>query len=157
MKRHTLLTILAGSTLFLLTGSAPGQQQPPTDRLTGLPLYPGTRPAVGTADPMELPGWSVCKSNAKGNFYLVFNSKVDATVAWYAAHLPGFKRTHGYAANRSQDTFYKSDGSVLVGVTGTQGKDGENTDAYSVVYIRLQPPASEKTIIGMNLQKVVCQ
>lgn len=56
------------------------------------------------------------------DFYSVYDSKVNATLAWYDAHLPGFKKTHAYAANRSQDTYYKTDGTVLVSVTGSRAK-----------------------------------
>ena len=58
----------------------------------------------------------------KADFYTIYDSKVDATLGWYGAHLPGFKKTHPYAANRSQDTFYKTDGTVLVSVTGSPAK-----------------------------------
>ena len=90
------------------------------------------------------------------DFYSVYDSKVNATLAWYDAHLPEFKKTHAYAANRSQDTYYKTDGTLIVSVTGSPGKEGENTDTYSVLYARLQPGLPEKTIIGLNQQRVVC-
>jgi hypothetical protein len=127
------------------------------DPLTGLPLYPATdsRLHLGN-EPTRLPDSAVCKSQMQADFYSVFDSKVDVTLAWYAAHLPDFKKTHAYAAGRSQDTFYKSDGTIIVSVTGTGGKEGENTDTYSVLYARLQPGLAEKTIVGLNQQKVVC-
>jgi hypothetical protein len=90
------------------------------------------------------------------DFYSVYDSKVNATLAWYDAHLPGFKKTHAYAASRSQDTFYKTDGTVLVSVTGSPGKEGENMDTYSVLYARLQPGLPGKTIVALNQQRVVC-
>jgi hypothetical protein len=91
------------------------------------------------------------------DFYTVYDSKVDATLVWYGAHLPGFKKTHAYTANRSQDTFYNSEGTLAVSVTGSSGKGDENTEAYSVVYTRFQPALPEKAIIGLNQQKVICQ
>jgi hypothetical protein len=93
----------------------------------------------------------------QADFYSVYESKVDATLAWYGAHLPGFKKTHAYAANRSQDTFYNSERTLAVSVTGSSGKTDENTETYSVVYSRFQPALPEKAIIGLNQQKVICQ
>ena len=61
----------------------------------------------------------------EADFYSVYDSKVDATIAWYTAHLAGFQKTHAYAAKRSQDTFYRSDGTVIVSITGSVGNDGE--------------------------------
>jgi hypothetical protein len=128
-----------------------------TDPLTGLPLYPATdsRLHLGN-EPTRLPESQVCKSKMQGDFYSVYDSRVNATLAWYDAHLPGFKKTHAYAANRSQDTFYKSDGAVLVSVTGSTGKEGENTDTYSVLYVCVHPGLPEKTIVGLNQQNLVC-
>lgn len=127
------------------------------DPLTGLPLHPATdsRLHLGN-EPTRLPESQVCKSKMQADFYSVYDSKVSATLTWYDAHLPGFKKTHAYAANRSQDTFYKNDGTVLVSVTGSPGKEGENADTYSVLYAHFQPGLSEKTIVGLNQQKVVC-
>jgi hypothetical protein len=129
-----------------------------TDPLTGLPLYPATdsRLHLGN-DPTRLPQSTVCGSKVQADFYSVYDSKVDATLVWYGIHLSGFKRTHAYAAKRSQDTFYNSDGTLAVSVTGTSGKADENTETYSVVYSRFRPTLSEKAIIGLNQQQVICQ
>lgn len=129
-----------------------------TDPLTGLPVDPATdsRLHLGN-EPVRLPRSSVCKSIMQADFYSVYDSKVDATLAWYDAHLHGFKTTHAYAANRSQDTFYNANGTIAVSVTGSASKEGENTDAYSVVYKRFQPGLAEKTMISLNQQKLVCQ
>jgi len=128
-----------------------------TDPLTGLPLHPATdsRLHLGN-EPTQLPESQVCKSKMQVDFYSIYDSKVNATLAWYDAHLPGFKKTHAYAANRSQDTYYKTDGTVLVSVTGSPGKEGENMDTYSVLYARLQPGLPEKMIVALNQQRVVC-
>ncbi|MFZ0295381.1 MAG: hypothetical protein WAL52_17350 [Candidatus Sulfotelmatobacter sp.] len=128
-----------------------------SDPLTGLPLHPATdsRLHLGN-EPTRLPQSQVCKSKMQVDFYSVFDTKVNATLAWYDAHLPGFKKTHAYTANRSQDTYYKTDGTLIVSVTGSPGKEGENTDTYSVLYARLQPGLPEKTIVGLNEQSVVC-
>jgi hypothetical protein len=128
-----------------------------SDPLTGLPLYAATdsRLHLGN-EPTVLPESTVCKSKMQADFYSIYDSKVDVTVAWYSAHLSGFKKTHAYAANRSQDTFYKPDGTLVVSITGGPGKDGENTDAYSVLYARFQPGLSERAVITLNQQQVVC-
>jgi hypothetical protein len=128
------------------------------DPLTNLPLYPATdsRLHLGN-DPTRVPESSVCGSKMQADFYSVYDSKVDATVSWYSAHLPRFKKTHAYAGNRSQDTFYNADGTLAVSVTGSSAETGENSETYSVVYSRFQPALGEKTIIGLNQQKVICQ
>ncbi len=156
-----LRTRLAIAAMIITTGAvtlAAGTKLLTADPLTNLPLYPATdsRLHLGN-EPTQLPSSTICKSKMDADFYSVYDSKVDATLAWYLAHLSGFKKTHTYAANRSQDTFYNSDGTVIVSITGSVGKDGENTDTYSVVYEKFQPGLSEKTILGMNQRKIVCQ
>jgi|HubBroStandDraft_1064217.scaffolds.fasta_scaffold262257_1 hypothetical protein len=128
------------------------------DPLTNLPLYPATdsRLHLGN-EPIRVPEATVCGSKVQSYFYTVYDSKVDLTLGWYSAHLPGFKKTHSYASSRSQDMFYNPERTLAVSVTGTSGKAGENTETYSVVYFRFQPALPEKTIVGLNQQKVVCQ
>jgi hypothetical protein len=128
------------------------------DPLTGLPLYPATdsRLHLGN-EPTRLPESSVCGSKMQADFYTVYDAKVDITLGWYSAHLSGFKRTHSYAASRSQDTFYNPGGTLAISVTGSSGRADENTEAYSVVYSRFQPALPEKAIIGLYQQKVICQ
>src|ERR1700730_5011891 len=141
---------------FTVAGHA-GPKLLTADPLTGLPLYPATdsRLHLGN-EATRLPESSVCRSKMQADFYSVYDSKVDATLAWYDGHLPGFKKTHAYASGRSQDMFYKPDGTIIVSVTGSAGKQGENTDAYSVTYARIQPGLSEKGIISLNEQKLTC-
>lgn len=128
-----------------------------SDPLTGLPLYPATESRLHLGnEPTVLPESTVCKSKMRADFYSIYGSKVDVAVAWYSARLSGFKKTHAYAADRSQDTFYKPDGTLVVSVTGSPGKDGESTDAYSVLYARFQPGLSERAVITLNQQKTVC-
>ncbi|MFZ0817062.1 MAG: hypothetical protein WAM78_16175 [Candidatus Sulfotelmatobacter sp.] len=141
---------------FVLAARAGGRLLT-TDALTGLPIYPATDSPLHLGnEPTQLPESQICKSKMQGDFYSVYDSKVNATLAWYDTHLRGFKKTHAYAANRSQDTYYKTDGTVLVSVTGSRGEEGGNTDTYSVLYARLQPGLSEKTIVALNQQRVVC-
>jgi hypothetical protein len=139
--------VIAGGKTKLLT----------VDPLTNLPLYPATdsRLHLGN-EPTRLPASNVCGSKMQSDFYTVYDSKVDATLVWYDAHLPGFKKTHAYAASRPQDMFYDTEGTLAVSVTGSSGKADENTETYSVIYIRFQPALSEKVIIGLNQQKVIC-
>jgi hypothetical protein len=141
---HACSALIAGGNTKLLTA----------DPLTQLPLYPATDSRL---HPTRLPESTVCGSKMRADFYTVYDSKVDVTLGWYSAHLPGFKRTHAYAANRSQDTFYNPQATLAVSVTGSSGKADENTETYSVVYTRFQPALTEKAIISLNQQKVVCQ
>ena len=108
-----------------------------TDPLTNLPLYPAndSRLHLGN-ERTRLPESTVCGSKMQADFYTVYDSKVDVTLGWYGADLPDFKKTHAYAAIRSQDTFYNSVGTISVSVTGSSGRAGENAETYSVVYAR---------------------
>jgi hypothetical protein len=142
---------------FLLAAKA-GPKLFTTDPLTGLPLYPSTdsRLHLGNA-PTRLPELRVCNSRMQADFYSVYDSKMDATLSWYDSHLHGFKKTHAYASGRSIDAYYTSDGTIVVSVAASAGKDGENTDTYSVTYARLRPGLSERTIISLNQSRVVCR
>jgi hypothetical protein len=156
MKPSILLAIVLALISALIADA--GMKLLTTDPLTNLPLYPATdsRLHLGN-EPTRLPESNVCGSKMQADFYTVYDSKVDVTLGWYGAHLPGFKKTHAYAANRSQDTFYNSAGTISVSVTGSSGRVGENTETYSVVYTRFQPALPENAIIGLNQQKVICQ
>ena len=94
-----------------------------TDPLTGLPVTPATDPGfqLGNA-PTRLPDAMFCKSKMQTDFYSLFHTKVDATIAWYGAHLPAFKKVHGYANNRSQDYFYNADRHARRVNHGTAGR-----------------------------------
>jgi hypothetical protein len=63
----------------------------------------------------------------------------------------------GYESGRTQTAFYKSDGTIVIFLTGTPGAQGENTDAYAVAYERYQPGMSGKTITSLTQGKIVCQ
>jgi hypothetical protein len=93
----------------------------------------------------------------QADFYSVYDSKSRCNACMVRRSSAGFQKIHAYAANRSQDTFYNTDGTIVVSVTGGPSKEGENPDAYSVVYARFLPGLAEKTIISLNRQKVVCQ
>jgi hypothetical protein len=153
MKTRSLVAVVFSLSFVLSVSSATLTNDP----LTGLPLIPATdsRLHLGN-EPTKLPDTTMCKSKMQTDFYSVFDTKVSATLSWYAARLPGFKKTHGYASGRSQDTFYNAGGTIIVAITGDPGQDGEDTGAYGMVYAKFQPGLPEKTIISINIQKVVC-
>lgn len=159
------IAFLAATMFVLCLTDATGQGKLLTnDPLTGLPLTPATDSGKHMAnisytynEPTKMPDGQVCKSKMQANFYLLYNIKVDAAVAWYSSHLPGFKKVSGYESQRSQTAFYNSDGTIVIFVTGDSGAQGENTDAYSVAYERYQPGISEKTITSLTRGKIVCQ
>jgi len=126
------------------------ESQMAADALTGLPLIPGA------GAPVKIPDARWCKSAMQANFYKASDSTVKVTAAWYASHLRGFKKTHAYASGRWDDTFYNSSGTLFVLVMGDPGTEGQNTQTYAVTYYRVQPGVSERSIIGLNQQKVVC-
>ena len=153
MKLFRALTMMIGLGFALFAGAATLT----TDPLTGLPLDPATDSRHLGNEPMRMHDSQICKSKMQGEFYSGVDSKVDATVAWYAAHLAGFHKAHAYAGGRSQDSFYNDTGTLVVFVTGSPGKEGENTDAYAVTYYRLEPGLPAKTILSFTQQKVTCQ
>ncbi len=152
-------TICSCVALFALSlANAAGQGKTlTTDPLTGLALIPQTdsRLHLGN-EPSKLPDTHICKSKVQTDFYVLFDINTNATLAWYTSHLSGFKKVHGFAMSRSQDTFYKPDGTLIVSVTGTPAPDGQDSEAHGVVYMRVEPGLSEKTIASMPQGKVVC-
>ncbi|HEY2819913.1 MAG TPA: hypothetical protein VGJ06_02630 [Candidatus Acidoferrum sp.] len=154
MKRNL---ILLGFVLLGLTLTAPaGNKTLTADPLTGLPIVPSPDPLHLGNEPMVLPVTKICKSNAQMNFYSMNGIRVNATVAWYAGQLHGFKKTHAWASERSQDTFYKPDGTMIVSITGDPAASGADADVHGIVYGKFEPAIAEKTIIGMNSQNIVC-
>lgn len=162
-------TALRVATLLILCiANASAQRKIFTeDPLTGLPVIPTTVTKDGGNNPTNLPETMVCKSKMQGNLYPLMyyifsknynktNATVAATVAWYAAHLTGFKKVQGFDSQRSQDIFYNADRTMLVIVTGSPGAKGENTSAYGVTYERFQPGISDKTITGLTQGNIVC-
>jgi hypothetical protein len=137
--------------LVLSLPALAGGATPATDAITHLPVIPSA------TEPMSLPETQTCKSKMQTNFYSVGSGKVSTVVAWYGAHLNGFRKTHAYNVDRSQDTFYNGDGTLIVSISGEQGKNGEDADTHSVVYARFQPGLPEKEIVGMNAGHLVCE
>jgi hypothetical protein len=126
-----------------------------TDSLTGLPL-PDAASGMSLDSPMKLNPAQVCKSTDTSQFYSVSGFKTSKAIAWYSAHLRGFRHLHGYGAGRSQDVFVNADGSVFVAITGSPASDGVDTEAYAVLYATLKPGMSDKTLIGLLSQHVSC-
>jgi len=150
-----LINIAAITLCFSFPLSA-GNKTLTTDPLTELPIIPSPDPLHLGNEPQKLPDTTVCKTKMEIDFYSVNQLKVDATLTWYGSHLPGFKKTHAYASGRSQDAFYNSAGTLMVGITGSPAKGGENSDTYAIVYAKFQPPLSEKAIVSLNTQQIVC-
>ena len=150
--------------VILSVANAAGQGKTLTnDPLTGLPLISATDSGKHIAnmsytynEPTHMPEAQICKSKFQGDFYSLYNIKVDAAVAWYSSHLSGFKKVSGYESRRSQTAFHNSDRTILIIVTGVEGAPGGNTDAYSVAYERYQPGISDKTITSLTQGKIVC-
>lgn len=134
-----------------------GSKTHTTDPLTGLPLPSATdsRLHVDT-EPTRLEDAELCKSKMQSDVYSVTDSRVNEVVAWYAAQLPGFRKAHAFASGRSQDMFFNESGTITVEVLGRPGKDGENTEAHSVVYRRFQPGLSAKVLLSLNQKRIVC-
>lgn len=138
------------------------------DPLTGLPVIPSAETIFQGRSygfqPSDLPPSAVCKSKMKGEFFALLhmnvkdnNEKVSTVVAWYAAHLSGFKMTQGYGYGRSQTAFYNPGGTMVVLITGSSGRTGEDTNVYGIAYQRYEPGLSEKTIASLTHSKIVCQ
>src|ERR1700722_12400801 len=113
------------SLAFVLSGSASAPDK--MDQLTGLPVYPGTYMSVA------IPRATFCKSAIESVMYMVNDAKVQVVTQWYTTRLNGFQKYHSNGNGRSQDTFFKADGSVEVTVTGVS----RNTDElYSISFGR---------------------
>ncbi|MGH9695279.1 MAG: hypothetical protein ACRD5Z_14110, partial [Bryobacteraceae bacterium] len=116
--------VLFGLALTLLTAKAGAAGK--TDPLTGLPLYPATASKFDPGNPMRVPDSKLCKCKQETDFYTTHDAKVSAAVAWCTANLAGFRKSHGYAGSRSQDTFFNADGTLVVSITGSRNKEGED-------------------------------
>ena len=93
--------------------------------------------------PDKMPAGQVCKGKMQGNFYTLYNIKMDALTAWYASHLAGFKKVQGYEDGRTQIAFYKPDGTIVIFLTADRGAPGENADAYVRLPMNAMTQASQ--------------
>jgi hypothetical protein len=156
VRIRNLSTLLVA--LAFAVGPSVGAATLTTDPLTGLPLDPATdsRLHLGN-EPTRIRESPICKSRMQGDAYAVYDSRIDATVAWYAAHLAGFSKAHAYSKGRSREVFYNTGGTLAVIVTGAPGPDGQNVETHGVVYYRFAPGLSVKTIVGFTQEKIVCE
>ncbi len=153
MKSHALI---AASFVIAIAGSATGAETNPVDSLTKLPLPATGGPFLLLDEPEKIDDVPVCKSKGTMNMYTGRSGNVSAAVSWYSTHLVGFKHVHGIGSGRSQDTFFNPTGTLIVGITGKPGPDGQDPQVASVIYGTIQPGVDEKVISGMNVQHVVC-
>ena len=144
MKNRSCLTA-ALSLAFVLSGFASTTDK--IDELTGLPVYPGTYMS------QALPHAAFCKSATQSVMYMVADAKVEAVTQWYAARLKDFQRYHSNGNGRSQDTFFKPDGTVEITVTGVPGNSG---DLYAISFGRFQPPLTKPQMATFNQDKPSC-
>ena len=124
MKFFRTLMMLASLSVVLSAGNVVLT----TDPLTGLPIDPKSDLGMNLGNaPLKMDDQQICKSKMQANLYSVFD-KVDPTVAWYAAHLTGFHKSHTYFRNRTQNAFYNDAGTLVVIVVG----DSARTERTSV-------------------------
>lgn len=117
------------------------------DKLTGLPVYPGTYMS------QALPSGAFCKSATQSVMYMVADVKVDTVMQWYSARLKDFQKYHSHGDNRSQDTLFKPDGTVEVTATGVPGNSG---DLFAISFGRFQPPLTKRQMETFNQDKPSC-
>ena len=141
-KPFVIKCLLLISAACILAGAASTN-----DAVTGLPVYPGV------TDPDPLPKASVCRQAMEGDFYMVMGQKVDVVVDWYVKHLVGFKKYHAVTDHRSQDTFFNSEGTQEVTVTGSPN----STEVFSISYGRFGPGLAELERASFNTGKQVCK
>jgi hypothetical protein len=151
-RQVSIVTITALAGMVTALANAAGGQ----DALTGLPL-PDAASGMKIVPPaMDMPATSICRSAMKTVFYSVSGFRTSTAIAWYGAHLQGFKHLHGYGADRTQDIFLSADGRLYVAITGSPGRDGADTDAYAISYATFTPAVSEKGLLGMLTQRGGC-
>ena len=138
-----LLVTVIGSAACLFASSVSST----SDSVTSLPVYPGL------TDPNPLPRANVCRKAMEGDFYMVMGQKVDVVVDWYVKHLVGFKKYHALTDHRSQDTFFNSEGTQEVTVTGSPN----STEVFSISYGRFEPGLAEPERASFNTGKQVCK
>jgi hypothetical protein len=154
---------LLAASLFVCASIASAQGKILTnDPLTGLPLMPPRDSAKKFGnEPVQMPGATICKSKFQGNFYKLYdyfakdNIKLTDGLAWYTSHLSGFKKEE--TSNHSQTIFYKPDGTIMVIVDSESHTADGVTKLNSAAYERYQPGISEKTIVSLAGEHIVCK
>lgn len=142
--------------LLLALPLAAGAAVLTADPLTGIPLDPATVGVFGTNEPDKLPASTFCSSKMRVDLYTTLNSNIDATNAWYASHLKGFKHGRAYSAGRSHDIYYSADGTMAVSVDGDPGAEGANVDTHTILYMLFQRGVPEKTLLGSLQGRTIC-
>ncbi len=132
------------------------------DPLTGLPLMPPSDSAKKFGnEPVQMPGATICKSKYQGNFYKLYdyfakdNIKLTDGLTWYTSHLSGFKKIE--ASDHSKTIFYKPDGTIVVIVDSNSHTADGVAKVGNVAYERYQPGISEKTIVSLTGEHIVCK
>ncbi|HEY3731049.1 MAG TPA: hypothetical protein VGL28_07280 [Steroidobacteraceae bacterium] len=153
MQRQLRLILVTGLAAMVtgLASAAGG-----SEALTGLPLPDASSGMRVDPPAVDIPPAPVCRSTMKSSFYSVAGFQTSTAIAWYGAHLKGFKHLHGYGAGRTQDAFLSADGMLYVGITGSPGKDGADSEAYAILYGTFKPAVSEKVLLGMLTQRGGC-
>jgi hypothetical protein len=136
MKLPFVLVTLLAVVLSVRAESAGGVA---TDPLTKLALPTAGTPLQLYDNPNTIDDVPVRKSKSTMNFHTGRSGTVSAAVTWYTSHLSGFKHVHGVGSGRSQDTFYNATGTLIVSITGMAGKEGQDTNVYSIIYGTIQP------------------
>jgi hypothetical protein len=126
------------------------------DPLTGLPIIPSEDPLHLGNEPQAIDPSNICKSRVETDFYSLNGIKMDATVAWYAQKLTGFKKTEANVRDSVHVMFYKPDRTVVVQIV-SQPLPGKEAVVHGITYSKLTPAPDEKMISGMNTGKIVCQ
>ena len=94
MKMYLIALVTLG--LALAVGAQTKNNLLTTDPLTGLPLISATDVGQGLGNkPDSMPDATICKSKMQGEFYSLYRITTDATAAWYAQNLKGFKTMKG--------------------------------------------------------------
>jgi hypothetical protein len=144
----SMLLVRRAALLFFLMPALPSYAAASThDALTGLPLYPGLK------YPSVLPKAMVCKSMMKGDFYIALGNKINAVNEWYVAHLAGFHMYHAVTDGRTQDTFFNSDGTKEVTITGSRSDADE---VFSISYGEFRPGLSQNASASFHKPTRIC-
>ena len=125
-----------------------------TDPVTGLPVYPGFY------TPDMLPDAAVCGKAVTMSFTaatLTMTLRTGevgsaAVIAWYKSKLPAARHFHAVDGTRSQDTFFASDGSKQLTITGKPN----SATVYSISFGAFHPALSASEMASFNTGKQIC-
>ena len=143
VAKSLLLVAMIVGLSFAVPARAAG---PANDPVTGLPL-PGLSPEN---KPMSV---FICKKQAKIDLYYPGGHTVAGDLAWYTAHLPGYRKVHMFWDKRSQDSFYSPDGTKGVSITGNPIGD----EVHGISYIAIQPGLTPHEITAFSPSNLSCK